>query len=80
MNKYKNTTPYPMILECASGRILIAPGQTIETEEIITVQGIVKEVPVQSISREDKAILNSPKQVDIVTDLTKRFNKRFGVK
>jgi hypothetical protein len=79
MNKYKNTTPYPVIIEGKSGRLLIAPGQTVETEETISVRGIVKEVLVQSIDKQIVDFTEEPKK-DLITDLTKRFNKRFGVK
>lgn len=73
MRIFKNTTKFPIVFDTDKGKIVVMPDQEIHSEESDTIkQEILKEEP--------KNVLQRSTDINIESDLKKRFGKRFGKK
>lgn len=83
MPKYKNTTPFPLVLESKSGPRFIKPNEEFESIEVLNVPGI------QELSKvKDEDLFRTkedPKPIPEVAGtpinlLLSQFQSRFGTK
>lgn len=73
MRIFKNTTPFPIVLETENGKIVVMPNQEICLEESI-------DTPQEVLLQNTANILPESGKQDIESSLKKRFGHRFGKK
>lgn len=86
MNTYVNKTHFNMVVDLDSGRITVDRGAMFETNEIVSIPGIVlvgglqdQEEPKTSKKVEAPA-LDKQEPINLEKALGKYVNKRFGLK
>lgn len=83
MHKYKNTTPFPLVLESNNGPRFIKPNEEFDSNEEISVPGVTK---LNAINDKDLFRTNEdPKPIPEVAGtpislLLSQFQSRFGIK
>jgi hypothetical protein len=85
MHKYRNKNPFSVVLDLSSGRKSVGSNQEFETLDEVTVPGIVKlsstveKQETKTEAKQNGPVFGSSNKIDISTELTKRFQSRFGI-